>query len=183
MLFTLYSVHTQCQLHKYIHTYKCRQCRRHSLTHINNTQYSVCSESSDALMKHNSKVCHTHISHHNQIFVYIKFIFRKQFEYKINIGMICRCQCNSPGNFFVRKDALVIIDLDTVTVCVDGVSATLMPIGPSHGWPTHKTHKNPIIINNPSTNKRTRQPNSPDGLACNEFLIAFVTNIVSGNSS
>lgn len=44
-------------------------------------------------------------------------------------------QSSSPGNFFVLNDAFVIIDLDTVTVCVDGVSATLIPIGPSLGWP------------------------------------------------
>lgn len=40
---------------------------------------------------------------------------------------------NLPGNFLVLKDALVIIDLEMETV--DGVMATLMPIGPSHGWP------------------------------------------------
>lgn len=38
-----------------------------------------------------------------------------------------------PGNFFVRNDAFVIIDLETVTVVVAGVNATLMPIGPSLG--------------------------------------------------
>lgn len=37
-----------------------------------------------------------------------------------------------PGNFFVRKDAFVIINLlIVVTVVVAGVNATLMPIGPS----------------------------------------------------
>lgn len=40
---------------------------------------------------------------------------------------------HSPGSFFVRNDAFVIIDFDTVTVDVAGVSATLMPIGPSLG--------------------------------------------------
>jgi hypothetical protein len=30
---------------------------------------------------------------------------------------------------------LVIIDLETVTVVVDGVSATEIPMGPSLGWP------------------------------------------------
>lgn len=43
--------------------------------------------------------------------------------------------CDLPGSFFVRNDAFVIIDLDTVTVVVAGVRATLMPIGPSLGWP------------------------------------------------
>lgn len=40
---------------------------------------------------------------------------------------------NSPGSFFVLNDALVIMDFDTVTVVVDGVKATEMPIGPSLG--------------------------------------------------
>lgn len=44
-----------------------------------------------------------------------------------------------PGNFFVRKDAFVIIDFDIVTVVVAGDSATLIPIGPSHGWPKIKS--------------------------------------------
>lgn len=43
--------------------------------------------------------------------------------------------CHLPGSFFVRNDALVIIDLDTVTVVVAGVRATLIPIGPSLGCP------------------------------------------------
>lgn len=38
---------------------------------------------------------------------------------------------NIPGNFLVLNDAFVIIDLEMETV--DGVMATLMPIGPSHG--------------------------------------------------
>lgn len=39
--------------------------------------------------------------------------------------------CKSvPGNFLVRKEAFVIIDLDTVAVAL-GDNATLMPIGPS----------------------------------------------------
>lgn len=38
-----------------------------------------------------------------------------------------------PGSFFVRNDALVIMDLETVTVVVAGVKATLIPIGPSLG--------------------------------------------------
>lgn len=45
---------------------------------------------------------------------------------------------NLPGNFLVLKDAFVIIDLEMETV--DGVMATLMPIGPSHGWPEMKNH-------------------------------------------
>lgn len=44
---------------------------------------------------------------------------------------------HSPGSFFVRNEAFVIIDLDTVTVVVAGVNATLMPIGPSLGWPVN----------------------------------------------
>lgn len=42
---------------------------------------------------------------------------------------------NLPGSFLVRNEAFVIIDFDTVTVVVTGVRATLMPIGPSLGWP------------------------------------------------
>lgn len=42
---------------------------------------------------------------------------------------------NIPGNFLVRNEAFVIIDLDTVAVAVAGDNATLMPIGPSLGWP------------------------------------------------
>lgn len=38
-----------------------------------------------------------------------------------------------PGSFFVLNEALVIIDLDMVTVVVAGERATLIPIGPSHG--------------------------------------------------
>lgn len=38
-----------------------------------------------------------------------------------------------PGSFLVRNDAFVIIDLEMEAV--DGVMATLIPIGPSHGWP------------------------------------------------
>jgi hypothetical protein len=53
---------------------------------------------------------------------------------------------NSPGSFFVLNDALVIMDFDTVTVVVDGVRATEIPIGPSLGWPKlkMKRKKNPI---------------------------------------
>lgn len=40
---------------------------------------------------------------------------------------------DSPGNFFVRNDAFVIIDFDTVTTVVAGVNATEIPIGPSLG--------------------------------------------------
>ena len=36
-----------------------------------------------------------------------------------------------PGSFLVRNDALVIIDLETVTVFVAGDTAMLIPIGPS----------------------------------------------------
>lgn len=51
----------------------------------------------------------------------------------------CVCVCvygvtfNLPGSFFVRNDAFVIIDFETVTVDVTGVRATLNPIGPSLG--------------------------------------------------
>jgi hypothetical protein len=46
-----------------------------------------------------------------------------------------------PGSFLVRNDALVIIDFETVvTVVVAGDKATLIPIGPSLGWPArHKS--------------------------------------------
>jgi hypothetical protein len=41
-----------------------------------------------------------------------------------------------PGSFLVRNEALVIIDFETVvTVVVAGDNATLIPIGPSLGWP------------------------------------------------
>lgn len=40
---------------------------------------------------------------------------------------------NSPGNFLVRNEALVIIDFETVTTVVDGVRATEIPMGPSLG--------------------------------------------------
>lgn len=43
-----------------------------------------------------------------------------------------------PGSFLVRKEALVIIDFETVvTVVIAGDKATLIPIGPSLGWPAH----------------------------------------------
>lgn len=42
-------------------------------------------------------------------------------------------QKHLPGNFFVRNDAFVIMDLDTVTTVVAGVKATEIPIGPSLG--------------------------------------------------
>lgn len=45
---------------------------------------------------------------------------------------------NLPGSFLVLNDALVIMDLETVTVVVDGVKATEIPIGPSLGWPEWK---------------------------------------------
>lgn len=40
-----------------------------------------------------------------------------------------------PGSFLVLNEALVIMDLDIVTVVVAGDNATLMPIGPSQGCP------------------------------------------------
>jgi hypothetical protein len=44
-----------------------------------------------------------------------------------------------PGSFLVRNEALVIIDFETVvTVVVAGDKATLIPIGPSLGWPAQK---------------------------------------------
>jgi hypothetical protein len=43
-----------------------------------------------------------------------------------------------PGSFLVRNEALVIIDFETVvTVVIAGDKATLIPIGPSLGWPEH----------------------------------------------
>lgn len=43
-----------------------------------------------------------------------------------------------PGSFLVRNEALVIIDFETVvTVVIAGDKATLIPIGPSLGWPAH----------------------------------------------
>lgn len=45
-----------------------------------------------------------------------------------------------PGSFLVRNEALVIIDFETVvTVVVAGDKATLIPIGPSPGWPARQT--------------------------------------------
>uniref|UniRef100_A0A2M3ZT15 Putative secreted peptide n=1 Tax=Anopheles braziliensis TaxID=58242 RepID=A0A2M3ZT15_9DIPT len=79
----------------------------------------------------------------------------------ISCCVVCSAFTNSTsrssGNFFVLKDAFVIIDFDTVTVVVAGVSATLIPIGPSLGC--------------------------PDGFACSELRIAFVTSITSGSIS
>lgn len=47
-----------------------------------------------------------------------------------------------PGSFLVRNEALVIIDFKTVvTVVVAGDKATLIPIGPSLGWPTQKYYQ------------------------------------------
>lgn len=51
----------------------------------------------------------------------------------------------SPGNFLVRNEALVIIDLDIVTVVVAGDKATLIPIGPSHGCPEKKIYGIPFV--------------------------------------
>jgi hypothetical protein len=52
------------------------------------------------------------------------------------IGII---MLDSPGSFLVRNDALVIMDLDIVTVVVAGDNATLIPIGPSQGCPEEET--------------------------------------------
>ena len=38
-----------------------------------------------------------------------------------------------PGSFLVRNEAFVMNDLDKGAVLVDGVNATLIPIGPSLG--------------------------------------------------
>lgn len=47
-----------------------------------------------------------------------------------------------PGSFLVRNEALVIIDFETVvTVVVAGDKATLIPIGPSLGWPAQKYYQ------------------------------------------
>jgi hypothetical protein len=44
-----------------------------------------------------------------------------------------------PGSFLVRNEALVVIDFETVvTVVVSGDKATVIPIGPSLGWPAQK---------------------------------------------
>lgn len=44
--------------------------------------------------------------------------------------------CHLPGSFLVLKEALVMQVLESgVVVVVEGVNATLMPIGPSLGWP------------------------------------------------
>lgn len=55
-----------------------------------------------------------------------------------NVTQMChqrseKKRIDSPGSFLVLNDALVIIDLETVTVVVDGVNATEIPIGPSLG--------------------------------------------------
>lgn len=54
---------------------------------------------------------------------------------KVSEGWKAKLSGNLPGSFFVRNDAFVIIDFDTVTTVVAGVSATDIPIGPSLGWP------------------------------------------------
>jgi hypothetical protein len=47
-----------------------------------------------------------------------------------------------PGSFLVRNEALVIIDFETVvTVVVAGDKATLIPIGPSLGWPAQNIYQ------------------------------------------
>lgn len=53
-----------------------------------------------------------------------------------------------PGNFFARKEAFVMALVTVLTTAV-GERATLIPIGPSEGW--------------------------PEGLTFREFRIAFVT--------
>lgn len=45
---------------------------------------------------------------------------------------------NIPGSFLVRKEAFVIMDLETVGVEVAGDNATLIPMGPSFAWPAKK---------------------------------------------
>uniref|UniRef100_A0A6B0UTU8 Putative secreted protein n=1 Tax=Ixodes ricinus TaxID=34613 RepID=A0A6B0UTU8_IXORI len=50
------------------------------------------------------------------------------FSPSLGIGM-------SSGSFLVLKEALVMMALDTVVVEVVGEMATLMPMGPSPGWP------------------------------------------------
>lgn len=44
-----------------------------------------------------------------------------------------------PGNFLVLKDAFVMKDFESGAVVVNGVRATLIPIGPSLGWPMKKS--------------------------------------------
>jgi hypothetical protein len=58
-----------------------------------------------------------------------------KYEHNVTQGKCPRdvIKSNSPGSFLVLNDALVIIDLETVTVVVDGVSATEIPMGPSLG--------------------------------------------------
>lgn len=87
---------------------------------------------------------------------------------------------NLPGNFLVLKDAFVIIDLEMETV--DGVMATLMPMGPSHGWPGIM-EKRETELEWPFGIRIQLRRCLPDGFACNEFLIAFVTNITSAYNS
>jgi hypothetical protein len=59
-----------------------------------------------------------------------------------NTACMSLLKCNKhvlPGSFLVRNEALVIIDFETVvTVVVAGDKATLIPIGPSLGWPAQK---------------------------------------------
>lgn len=51
-----------------------------------------------------------------------------------------------PGNFLVLKDAFVMKDFESGAVVVNGVRATLIPIGPSLGWPKKKKQGGRLII-------------------------------------
>lgn len=64
----------------------------------------------------------------------------------------------SPGSFFALKEAFVIMDLDTVTVVVAGVRATLMPMGPSLGWPGKDTERENNHLNVTLKTSKNKSP-------------------------
>lgn len=78
-----------------------------------------------------------------------KFIMHSNVSFKFVVFFIFQI---SFANFVLNE--FVSMDLDTITMCFDDVNETLIPIGPSLGW--------------------------PDALASNEFLMAFVTNFTLG---
>lgn len=77
--------------------------------------------------------------------------FMKEFNV-LTFLCVRRQQGDLPGSFLVLKEALVMKVLESgVLVVVEGVSATLIPIGPSLGWPVkhHQTlyhHHHPLLV-------------------------------------
>lgn len=71
-------------------------------------------------------------------YMFISMLYIKKIIIKIQWAVT---RNDLPGSFLALNEAFVIILLDTVTVVCDGVSATLIPIGPSLGWPLKKKAK------------------------------------------